>query len=63
MFVYQILRYAQDDRNQLRSGMTGNVQENGKHPERQRDDDCHLTIGNSEILRVTLSKTLNYCCL
>ena len=52
MFVYQILRYAQDDRNQLRSGMTGNVQENGKHPERQRDDDCHLTIGNSEILRV-----------
>lgn len=49
MFVYQILRYAQDDK-MLR--MTGNVQENGKHPERQRDDDCHLTIGNSEILRV-----------
>ena len=31
MFVYQILRYAQDDE-MLR--MTGNVQENGKHPER-----------------------------
>ena len=57
MFVYQILRYAQDDKMLRMTGISYAQDDRKRSGERKasgqtKDDDCHQTIGNSEILKV-----------